>query len=453
MDRSWTEGLAQRVGGGRVVLDPDIIAAHARDQAPLAEAGTALALVRARSVEDVVHTLRYAHERRIPVVPRAAGTGLSGGANAVDGGIVLSVAAMDQILEIDPAARLAVVEPGVINATLAARAEQVGLYYAPDPSSRDISTIGGNIATNAGGACCFKYGVTGDHVLALRAITADGSCIETGCRAPKNVAGLDLTRLLVGSEGTLAVIVEATVRLLRQPPPASTLVAFFETMEQAAAAILGMEQAADLSLIEVMDRTTVAAVESLTSMGLDTGSTMVLVQSDAPRSVDMIEACERVCAEASAKDVFATSDPHEGAMMLAARRAALPALEKLGTPLLDDVAVPRPALPAMFARCEAAAARNDVVIGTFGHAGDGNLHPTILFDRHDPRSEAAARRAFVEIVEDALALGGTVTGEHGVGTLKRPFLERMVGTTEAALMRRIKAAFDPHGILNPTKVL
>ncbi|MEM9488805.1 MAG: FAD-linked oxidase C-terminal domain-containing protein, partial [Myxococcota bacterium] len=331
--------------------------------------------------------------------------------------------------------------------------EQAGLYYAPDPSSRDISTIGGNIATNAGGACCLKYGVTGDHVLALKAITADGSMIQTGSRSPKNVAGLDLTRLLVGSEGTLAVIVEATLKLRRRPPPASTLVAFFNKMDEAAEAILNMERAADLSLIEVMDRTTVSAVEDLTHMGLDTQSAMVLVQSDAARSSEVITACEKICSDASATDVMTTSDADEGNMMLTARRMALHALEKLGTPLLDDVAVPKPALPAMFARCEQAAARNDVVVGTFGHAGDGNLHPTIIFDPRDPKSKTAALRAFREIVQDAVELGGTITGEHGVGNLKRPFLEGMVGPVEAALMRKIKEAFDPRGIMNPTKAI
>src|SRR5258707_6833498 len=264
MSPSWADALRGALAGCPIETDADIVASFSRDQAPLAPAGTAAALVRARSVEHVVATLRFANERRIPVVTRAAGTGLAGGANAIDGCLLLSVGALDKIVRIDHATRTAVVEPGVLNGKLAAEAASMGLFYAPDPASRDISTIGGNIATNAGGACCLKYGVTGDHVAALTVVTADGTLIRTGALTKKNVAGLDLTSLLVGSEGTLGVIVEATVRLLRAPRPASTMVAFFDTLERAAEAIVEMDAKVDLSLLEVMDRTTVRAVEAMT---------------------------------------------------------------------------------------------------------------------------------------------------------------------------------------------
>jgi glycolate oxidase subunit GlcD len=452
---AWLRALGDALGGSSaLVTDPDVIKGYARDQAPLAPGGAAVALVRARSVDDVVATLRFASTRCIPVVTRGAGTGLAGGANAVDGCILLSVAALDRIVSIEESTRTAVVQPGVLNATLAKEAAARGLFYAPDPASREISTLGGNIATNAGGSCCLKYGVTGDHVAALEVVLADGSRLRTGSLTKKNVAGLDLTRLLVGSEGTLGVIVEATLRLLRAPRPASTLVAFFDTLASAAEAIVEMDARLDLSLLEIMDRTTVRAVEAMTRMELDTdAAAFVLVQSDGSDAAQVIASSEAVCRAREARSVLVTSDAEEGRQLLAARRLALPALERMGTTLLDDVAVPKPQIPEMLARIEAIGAAHDLVIGTFGHAGDGNLHPTIVFDGRDEGSLARARAAFDAIVRASIALGGTITGEHGVGSLKTDFLTQMVGAQERALMARIKAAFDPRGILNPGKGL
>jgi glycolate oxidase len=451
---AWFDQLdaLERELAGSVIRDAEILAGYVRDQAALAPAGVPAALVRARSIEDVVATLRFANKLQIPVVTRAAGTGLAGGANAIDGCIVLSVVGMDRILAIDPLTRTAEVEPGVLNGKLAAAAAELGLFYAPDPASREISTIGGNIATNAGGACCLKYGVTGDHVAALTAVLADGTIIHVGSNTAKDVAGLDLKRLLIGSEGTLAVIVRATVRLLRAPLPASTLVAFFSTLRNAADAIVSMEARAQLSLIEVMDQTTIAAVEALAGMQLDTNAAaMLLVQSDTSEAAQVIAACEQICWSHQAREVVCSDDPEEGKQLLAARRLALPALERLGTTLLDDLAVPKPKLAQMFELVAATSAKYGLVIGTFGHAGDGNLHPTLVFDGHDPASVAAAHAAFDELVRGALELGGTITGEHGVGTLKHRHLGWMLGEAERALMRRVKLAFDPNGILNPGK--
>jgi glycolate oxidase len=452
---AWVKALGDALGGSSaLVIDPDVVASYARDQAPLAPAGTPVALVRARNVEDVVATLRFANVRCIPVVTRGAGTGLAGGANAVDGCIVLSVAGLDRIVRIDEAMRIAVVEPGVLNATLASEAAARGLYYAPDPASREISTIGGNIATNAGGSCCLKYGVTGDHVAALDVVLADGSRVRTGALTKKNVAGLDLTRLLVGSEGTLGVIVEATLRLLRAPRAPSTMVAFFDTLDRAAEAIVEMDARVDLSLLEVMDRTTVRAVEDMTHMDLDVdAAAFVLVQSDASDAAVAVAECEAICKRHEAKSVLCTADVEEGKLLLTARRMALPALERKGTTLLDDVAVPKPAIPAMLAKIAEIGTARGLVIGTFGHAGDGNLHPTIVFDARDETSSANAYAAFDEIVRAAMGLGGSITGEHGVGTLKRDYLTAMVGEAERALMAKIKAAFDPRGILNPGKAI
>ncbi|WP_043770000.1 FAD-binding oxidoreductase [Algiphilus aromaticivorans] len=444
--------LAEAVPAAELSTDADIIRAHARDQAGLCDAGAAVALVRARSVDTVIATLRVATATRTPVVTRGAGTGLSGGANASEGCILLALHRLDRILELDPAQGIARVEPGVLNGALDARAREHGLVYAPDPASRDISSIGGNVATNAGGACCLKYGVTGDHVVALEAVLADGTRIHAGAGTRKNVAGLDLKRLLIGSEGTLAVIVGVTVRLLPQPQPAGTLIAFFGDLERAGQAIVALQARQNLSRLEVMDQATVAAVEAMTHMELDTSTAaMIIAQADSPDSEAILAEAERLCEAHDAAMVATTLDEHEGRMFMQARSAALPALEKQGHCLLDDVAVPIPKIPELLALCAAAAQRHGITVATFGHGGDGNLHPTIVYDGQDSASVGRARQAFDDIVAGALALGGSITGEHGVGTLKRAYLTAMAGEREVTLMRGIKGVFDPMGILNPGK--
>ncbi len=448
------EQLVARLGDQLVVRDRDIIETYRHDRTPLLDAGMPLAVVRARTTDDVVATLQVASAHGVAVVTRGAGTGLAGGANALDGSIVLSTAGLDRILEIDVAQRTATVQCGVLNGDLAAAVADQGLWYPPDPASRAISTIGGNIATNAGGSCCVKYGVTGDHVAALTAVLADGTVITTGAVTRKNVAGFDLTRLLVGSEGALAVIVEATVRLRPTPRPPATLVATFATMRAAGDAIVRIEHAAEPSLLELMDRTTIGAVEGLTHMGLDLDAgALLIVQSDTATALADIERCEQACTDAGATYVAHTTDPTEGEMFLAARREALPALERLGSTLLDDVAVPKPTIPAMIDTIERIAREHEVVIGTFGHAGAGNLLPTIVFQPGDPTSAARAHAAFEAIVTAAVALGGTITGEHGIGSLKTSYLDQVVHGPERGLMARIKSAFDPQGILNPGRAI
>jgi len=446
--------LAAALPEGRVVLDPQVLVAFARDRAAFPAAGAPLALVRARDVDDVVATLRFASTHGVPVVPRGAGTGLTGGANAVDGGIVLSLAAMDRVLAVDVAGRTATVEPGVLTADLAAAVAAHGLWYPPDPASRAISTIGGNVATNAGGSCCLKYGVTADAVAALAAVLVDGTVVRTGSTTRKDVTGLDLTRLLVGSEGTLAVLVEVTVRLRPPPRPPATVVASFHDVAAAGEGIVAVMATAEPSLLELLDRTTVAAVEAMTHMGLDAGTgALLLLQCDGADAAEQARLCALACERAGASYVASTDDVAEGEALLAARRAAYPALEQLGTTLLDDVSVPVPRVPDLVRAVEQIAQQCGVLIGTFGHAGDGNLHPTIVYDATDPAQVRAANDAFERIVTATLALGGTLTGEHGVGLLKQPYLDRQLGSAERALMARIKAAFDPAGLLNPGKGL
>ncbi|MEN0136344.1 MAG: FAD-linked oxidase C-terminal domain-containing protein [Rhodococcus sp. (in: high G+C Gram-positive bacteria)] len=436
--------------GDAVVTDSDAMIAYTRDHSLLSPSGHPLAVVRARTTDHVVETMKVAHRHAIPVVTRGAGTGLAGGANAVDGCIVLSTEKLDRILEIDEQTRTATVECGVVNGDLADAAAQRGLWYVPDPGSRAVSTIGGNLATNAGGACCAKYGVTGDHVARIRAVLADGRIIHTGATTRKNVAGLNLTQLLVGSEGTLAVIVEATMRLRTKPAHTATLVASFVTPDHAVDAVIALQAVADPSLVELMDHTTIAAVNDMTRMGLDeTAGALLLIQCDGDTAAAEADRCAQQCRRAAATEIHVTSDPVESDGLLQARRVALTALERRGSTLLDDLAVPVPRLPHMLDAIARIADRHRLIIGTFGHAADGNLHPTIVFDAADPDATTRAHRAFDEMVMRCLALGGSITGEHGVGDLKRRYLGTMVGSVEHALMTQIKAAFDPAGILNP----
>ncbi|MFY0405627.1 FAD-binding oxidoreductase [Solicola sp. PLA-1-18] len=439
-----------RVLGPKVVTDPDLTAPWSRDQSPIADVGTPLAVVRATSVEDVVATLRTATAHGVPVVTRGAGSGLAGGANASDGCILLSVAGMDRILSVDPARRTATVQPGVINADLGRAAAEHGLRYTPDPGSRDISSIGGNIATNAGGMTCCKYGVTADHVAALTAVLPDGTVVRTGGATRKNVTGLDLTSLLIGSEGTLAVVVEATVWLKPVTEDESTLVAMFATVDAAVQAVVATTARTTPSAMELMDRTTIAAVNAMTGMDIDADAEAVLlITCDGPAASAEAAVCEEVAAAHGATEVFRTDDRAEGAELMNARRMALPALEKQGSILLDDVGVPVGLLPDMVAAIAKIAAEHDVTVGTFGHAADGNLHPTLIYDPADDAERERARQAFAAIVRAAIDLGGTVSGEHGIGSLKLPFVPEMYGDAEIALMHRVKAAFDPDGLMNP----
>lgn len=436
--------------GGRVITDSDSMAGYRRDQCLLTEAGLPVAVVRAGSIEDVVATLTIASRYRTPVVTRGAGTGLAGAANALDGGIVLSVAGMSEIVAIDVAGRTATVQPGVLNGDLDTEARRHGLRYAPDPGSKAISTIGGNIATNAGGMCCTKYGVTADHVAALTAVLADGRVIRTGTATRKNVAGLDLGKLLIGSEGTLAVIVEATVWLRPVVTGTATIVAAFWSAQQAIDVVVEIAAAADPAAVELMDHTTVSAVNQMTRMGLDgTAGALLLIQCDGASAATEAATCAKLAENGGASEVFHTDDPAEGELLMQARRVALTALERLGTTLLDDVAVPIPALPRLLAAIDRAAGDHDVLIGTFGHAADGNLHPTIVYDPTEAGAADRARAAFDDIVRSAAALGGTISGEHGIGVLKTAYLDAQIGQTERELMHRIKAAFDPGSLLNP----
>jgi len=446
--------LVAELGDDVVVSDRERMDKYRWDRANDPDAGVPLAVVRAGSTEDVQAAVRFAAAHGIPVVPRGAGSGLSGGASAVHGCLVVSTERMTAI-QVDPVTRTAVVQPGLLNAQVKAAAAEHGLWYPPDPSSYEICSIGGNIATNAGGLCCVKYGVTTDYVLGLTVVLADATAVRLGGPRLKDVAGLSLTKLFVGSEGTLGIITEVVLRLVPQQRPPATLVATFATLDDATDTVLAITRRLRPSMLEFMDRPTINAVEDMTKMGLDrTAAAMLVIQSDEPAGHAAAE-CDLIaalCRDHHATEVFSTDDPDEGEAFVVARRNAIPAVERTGTLLLEDVGVPLPQLGALVDGIAGISAKREVTIAVIAHAGDGNTHPLIVFDPADADLAARARTAYGEVMELAISLGGTITGEHGVGRLKRPWLADYLGPDALALNQRIKDALDPQGILNPGAV-
>ncbi len=439
-----------------LVTDQDVAASYAHDEAAWAAYGLPLAVVRPRSTTEVAHVVRACLEHQVPVVPRGAGTGLSGGANAVDGCVVLSTERMTAVREVDAVERLAVVQPGVVNDDLRGAAATRGLWYPPDPASSKWSTIGGNVATNAGGLCCVKYGVTRDYVLALEIVNGLGEVVRLGRRTAKGVAGYDLTSLLVGSEGTLGVITEVTVRLRTARAPERTVAGYFGAVADAGRAVEAISAAGVLpSALELVDRHCLAAVDAWKNMGLSVDADVVLLgRTDAPGEAGEHEAQTMLTAfrQAGASWSAASTDPAEAEALFAARRLAYPALERLGPVLTEDVCVPKGAVTQMLTRIQTIAVEHDVLIANIAHAGDGNLHPLLITPPGDTVAQRRAQAAFDQIIAAALELGGTVTGEHGVGLLKRDGLVQELSVEAMAMQRAVKTALDPHGILNPGKV-
>lgn len=447
--------------GTAVTTDPGELDRVRADKSGQQSGGSPAALVNARSVEDVQATLRIASAHRRPVVPRGAGTGLSGGAIGDSGEIVLSVAAMDRILEINPVDELAVVQPGIINQALNDALAPHNLWFAPDPASKAISTVGGNIATNAGGLLCAKYGVTREAVLALKVVTADGTLLQLGRRSVKGVTGLDVTALMIGSEGILGVIVEATVKLRPLPPGGkTTLGGYFASIETASAACTEII-AAGLrpAVLELLDATALEAISRHLELGESaSGRPYLLVQFDEFNTEDRGQQCLEIL-RAAGGEVELTTDDARSEHLFGIRRAFHAALEKQGAVLIEDVAVPRSALPAMFAEIRRISEKHGVPIPTVAHAADGNLHPNFVFEASTAEigaPDGVPERIWMaahELFSAAMALGGTLTGEHGVGLLKRRWVEQELGPELLEIQRQIKHVFDPLGILNPGKAI
>lgn len=444
-------------------IDPDVVKTYSSDEALFCPAEGAVALVRAAGVADVQATLRFASQHRIPVIPQGARSGISGGANAVPGCLLLSVERMSRIRSVDVAERTVTVEPGVINQDLKNELVAHGLSYPPDPGSVAISSIGGNVATNAGGLCCVKYGVTRDYVRKLTVVLADGSLATLGTATAKGVAGLDLRALFVGSEGTLGVIVEVTLRLVPLLPEPLTAVATF-TDERAAAATVAdyMASGAQPSMLESLDRTTISLLNQYGEFGLDDrAGAMLLMQSDGSGSRSAAQAEMDVftaLAETNgALDVGYSEDAADNEALVATRRLAQPAYERYaqghgGGQLLDDICLPRSRMPEFYDGLQAIRDESGLTIAVVAHAGDGNIHPSVFFDAADPADVDRAERAFEGIMRLGLSLGGTITGEHGVGYLKREWLPRELDEGNRRLHLAVKQALDPDGILNPGKM-
>jgi len=455
MTETLLRTLREELGADAVHTDTDITAGYSRDMMPLAAAGTPLAVVLPADTAGVQAAVRACAASGVPIVPRGAGSGLTGAANAIDGCVVLVTSKLDEIVEIDTDNRYAVVQPGVVNLDFRNAVEKNGLFYPPDPSSYDWCSIGGNLSTNAGGLCCVKYGVTTDSVLGVDVVLADGSLLRTGRRTVKGVAGYDLAKLFVGSEGTLGVITQATVSLRPLPHAPGTFVAAFDDTEKAGAAVSRIVREGLVpSLMEIMDASSINAAEAYLNTDIGAGSgcqALLLGQTDSGGEAARHElaALEQICTDAGADMSYTTEDRQEGRMLLEARRVVLTALETYGTWLTDDVCVPRTRITELIAACQRISKEQDLRIAVVGHAGDGNMHPTIVYDASDENETTRAHQAFDEILRIGLDLGGTVTGEHGVGKIKREWLEHEIGPVGMRVHRQIKQALDPDNLFNP----
>jgi glycolate oxidase len=456
LDRDVLAELRRIVGAEHVRHRRGDVEPYARDATPAFHAEPDV-VVWPANAQHIAAILRLATKRRVPVVPRGGGSNLCAATVPLAGGIVLVLTRLNRILEISPEELLARVEPGVPTTVLAEQAAKLGLLYPPDPGSRTVSTIGGNVATCAGGLRGLKYGVTRNYVLGLEAVLPTGEVIRTGGRLWKDVAGYDLTRLLTGSEGTLAVITEVTVALLPMPAATNTGVAYFRSLADAGRAVAAVISDGIVpATLEFLDAKCIDVVEQYANLGLrlDAGSMLLFGDDGAPDAVDRnLARIGELCVANGAIEVILAEDAARSEALLTARRSTLPALSRLGTlTILEDATVPRPRLAQMVDRINEIADRHDVPIATFGHAGDGNLHPTCVVDQHDAAAIDRAHHAFADIFAAAIEMGGTITGEHGVGTAKLGFLEARLGADHVALLRRIKGAFDPAGILNPGKL-
>lgn len=447
-------GTIAGVSPQALVTDRDVAMTYAVDSAPGSTAPSDFTLVRARDRGDVVAVLQEAQAHGTPVVPQAARTCLTGGATASEGCIVLNVEALTGV-DIDPVEAHATVGPGVITEDLKNSVAEAGLYYPPDPASADTCTVGGNIATNAGGLCCIKYGVTSTYVKALEVVLPGGEVMRTGHRTAKGVAGYDLTGLFVGSEGTLGVVTSAVVHLIPMPDPPLTALATFDSLDKAVDGILAVRADPHRpNLLEFLDRTAIEAIQAVGDFGFpDDCEAALLVQSDRPghtredvaRYADLLSA-------AGAEDIAVADDRWEAEALMAGRRMLGPALEMRGARLAEDACVPVAHLAEFVRETQRISERSGVEIVMGGHGGDGNLHPALFFDRDDPASLHRAEAALDEVLVAALGLGGTITGEHGVGVLKRRHLVDELGEAELTRQRAVKAVFDPLGLMNPGKV-
>jgi len=456
MDKNTLSHLQKIAGKDCVLSTPEDLAVYSYDGTFAEHCPDVVVLP--RNIEQVSQVLKFASEEGIPVVTRGMGSGMAAASVPFNGGITLAMTRMNRILEIDEVNATVHTESGVITADLQAAVEKRGLFYPPDPSSIKHSTIGGNIACNAGGPRCLKYGVTGDYVLGLTVVLADGTVLHIGGKCIKDVVGYDLNALFTGSEGTLGVITEALLRLVARPRFARTALAEFPSLEDASRTVNAILTAGIVpATLELMDETAIACIEEALCLGLPLDvEAILLIETDGAGEAAVlqeIEAIEKICQGNGARRVNVARDESERSKLWQARRSVSPALaRKSPNKLGEDITVPRGAIPEAIRRIKAISAKYGLPIVVFGHAGDGNLHPNILFDKRDSEQWARVEHMVAEEFAVALELGGTLSGEHGVGALKRPYMEQAQGPAAIEVQKRIKATLDPANILNPGKV-
>ncbi len=456
LDPRLRQQLRSVLPAERVLTTPEELAVYAFDGTAILRQQPACVVIPDR-VEQVAHVLRLATEHGVPVVTRGSGTGLAGGSVPCEGSIVLCLVRLNEILDVDSANLTMTVEPGVVTQAIADRAAAEGLFYPPDPGSIRISTIGGNVANNSGGLRGLKYGVTRDYVMALQVVLADGQILQTGTHCVKDVAGFSLRDLFIGSEGTLGVITRITLKLIPQPEAKATLLGLYDEMTAAAETISAI--IADKIIpctLEFLDRTTTECVEEYAHIGLptDVGAVTLMEVDGHPAQVEEQAArIEQIARANGAREVRRAESAEHATQLASARRTAFSALARRApTVILEDVTVPRSRLAEMVSTIQRIGVTHDVTIGTFGHMGDGNLHPTFLTDENNTQEMTRVEEAMKEIFQATIEMGGTITGEHGVGLAKKPFLPVAVGPVAMDLMRRLKKDFDPAGILNPGKI-
>ena len=455
MGRSLGSDLRRLLPDGRVldaVEDRTLYAYDGTSAKALPEA-----VVTVRSPQEVVTVLRYASAHDVPVVPRGAGSGLSGGSVPALGGIALVVAGLRAIKEIDSGSMLVVCEPGVVTGELQKAVEAAGMFYPPDPASLNYCTIGGNVAENAGGPRAVKYGVTKDYVLGLEVALASGDIVRLGGKQVKNVTGYNLVQLFVGSEGTLGVITEVILRLLPKPAAKKTMLAIFDRLDDAAETVAAVMAGGVLpTTLEIMDKTSINCVEDYLKLGLPRDAeAFLLIEVDGTAAAVEAEAgvIAGICQERRVQSFQMARDQKEADTLWRARRAVSPAISQVRRAKIgEDISVPRSAIPAMVREIQRISREQDLPIAIFGHAGDGNLHPNILADRRDPVEMVRVEHAIAAIFEASVRLGGTLSGEHGIGLSKQPFLRLALSPEAVALMQSVKRAVDPKGILNPGKI-
>jgi glycolate oxidase len=456
MENIITE-LEEAIGPEKVFFSPVDLIAYSFDGT--FEQHLPDAVVLPETNEEVSAVVRVAAQHDVPIVPRGMSSGLAGGSIPVRGGIVLSLTRMNRILEIDEENMTATVEAGVVTADLQAAVEKLGLFYPPDPSSIKQSTIGGNVACNAGGPRCLKYGVTSNYVLGLTVILADGRVVRTGGKAIKYVTGFNMNQFFVGSEGALGVITEVILRLICKPPHARTALVHFPTLDDAGRSVHAvLTRGLIPAAMELLDETAIECIEKAMQLGLplDVEAIMVIESDGADEeSVQReIDAIADICLQTGASRVDVARDEERRAELWRARRSISPSLaRKAPNKLGEDITVPRSAIPEAVRRIKAISARYGLPIVVFGHAGDGNLHPNILFDRRDPAQWEKVEQIVGEVFQVALDLGGTLSGEHGIGTFKLPYMRDALGPASINIQWRVKQALDPQNILNPGKVL